>query len=827
MKLRLLYVCIILFLPNWLAAQSWESTGGPIGGLGYDVRIDPVNSQIMYLTDNFVGVLKSTDGGASWVPKNSGIEIYSGPTGDEINIFSLTIDENNPDTIWAGSNSSDGAFGIFKSIDGGENWNSFVNGINAAHPNYPDTSLVFRGFTVEPGNSAIVYAQAQLSTGEQGATFSKVLGRVFKSSNGGQSWNTIWEGDNLARYLIVDPSNISTLYLSTGIFDVEAINSDCDAGVMGGEGVLKSIDGGQSWKAINNGIEDLYLGTLRMHPQDSQTLYAGGSGSDACQGLAGDGGGLYRTIDGGENWERVAPTLMGGPISTVNFSADIPTQVYAAFEDAIYHSADNGTTWNSFSKAGSRGYGSPGINAGIPIDIIVHPDQPNVVFANNYGGGLFKSIDSGQNWNDSSRGFSGAVIYSLATSAGNNAIALAAAKSGVFRSSQYGSNWLGMANGEAGSIFEGAAVAAHPVDDNIILQSSQFDGKIYRSVNGGSSFKEVYDHPSEQHNISRLVFAASNPDIVYATAVQSRGSDAADAPALLKSTDGGQSFSALIPGSVLSNRYIWDLAVNPADENLIYIATSDPTVGDDELNGALIMSDDGGQTFSVSLADSNFGAVLADADGTVVVGALWGAHSAGIYKSTNNGQSWSGPATTGLGFEPYITDIVRHPTDGRLFAAELYSGVYVSNDNGQSWDKFPLNFAGLGNRAVNTLAINEEVLYAGTQGGGVYRYAFTTLQEEFVGEPSTFVNGVLDIPVISAAGGYYNIQLILSNSETLGFQLWGVSNVENPHTTGMASFVDGTLSIPNLSYNGESFRLNFLLTDASAIIFTLVSYETL
>lgn len=827
MKPRIYCLLAAILLPNYLSAQSWESTGGPIGGLGYDVKIDPLDSQIMYLTDNFAGVLKSIDGGASWGTKNNGIDITGGPTGDEINIFSLTIDENNPNTIWAGTNSTAGEFGIFKSTDGGESWSRPVNGVIATHPDYPDTSLVFRGFTVEPGNSDTVYAQAQLSTGEQGATFAKVLGRVFKTTNGGESWSIIWEGNNLARYLIVDPDNTSVLYLSTGIFDIEAINSDCEAGVMGGEGVLKSIDGGQSWQSINNGIEDLYLGSLRMHPQDSQILYAGGVGADACQGLAGNGGGLYRTIDGGNNWKRLAPTLMNGPISAVNFSADVPTKVYAAFENAIYYSADNGETWSAFSKAGSRGYGSPGINAGIPIDIIVHPRQSNVVFANNYGGGLFKSINNGESWNDSSRGVSGAVIYSLATSPGNNSVALAAAKSGVFKSSQFGSNWLGMANGEAGSIFEGAAVAAHPVDENIILQSSQFDGKIYRSIDAGTSFTEVYDHPAEEHNISHLSFAASNPEVVYAAAIQSRGSEPADSPALLKSIDGGQSFSALSPGSALSNRFIRDLAVDPNNENLFYVATSDPTLGDDNLDGALLMSEDGGQTFSVSLDRGNFGAVYADVDGTVIVGALWGAHAAGIYRSSNRGKTWTGPFTTGLGFEPYITDIVKHPIDGRLFAAELYSGVYVSEDDGQSWDKFPSDLSGLGNRAVNALAINEDVLYAGTQGGGVFRYPFSSLPEEFSGAPATFINGILDLPVVSALGGYYNIQLKISNSEKLEFQLVGAVNVANPGTSDMASFSDGELVVPNLSLNGETYNLNFNITSDSPLIFTLTSYESI
>jgi hypothetical protein len=46
-----------------LSETSWQSTGGPLGGLGYDVRIHPENKSVMYVTDNYAGVLRSDNGG--------------------------------------------------------------------------------------------------------------------------------------------------------------------------------------------------------------------------------------------------------------------------------------------------------------------------------------------------------------------------------------------------------------------------------------------------------------------------------------------------------------------------------------------------------------------------------------------------------------------------------------------------------------------------------------------------------------------------------------------------------------------------------------------
>src|SRR5208283_5996364 len=97
------------------AQTSWVSTGGPLGGLGYDVRIDPNNSNNMFVTDNWAGVIKSQNAGQSWFQSNSGITVKGGTSGDAINIFSLTIDQNNSNIIWAGTQGESPAFGIFKS----------------------------------------------------------------------------------------------------------------------------------------------------------------------------------------------------------------------------------------------------------------------------------------------------------------------------------------------------------------------------------------------------------------------------------------------------------------------------------------------------------------------------------------------------------------------------------------------------------------------------------------------------------------------------------------------------------------------------------------
>ena len=70
----------------------WVRTGGPLGGLGYDVRMRPDNPDILYVTDAWSGVNVSVDGGRTWRPSNNGIITRAGDSGDAVPVFCLTID---------------------------------------------------------------------------------------------------------------------------------------------------------------------------------------------------------------------------------------------------------------------------------------------------------------------------------------------------------------------------------------------------------------------------------------------------------------------------------------------------------------------------------------------------------------------------------------------------------------------------------------------------------------------------------------------------------------------------------------------------------------
>jgi len=112
----------------------------------------------------------------------------------------------------------------------------------------------------DPTNPDIVY-------------FGAADGGVFKSTDGGSSWEPIFDevGVMSIGAIAVDPTDPDKIYVGTG----EA-NSSGDS--FDGEGIFLSEDGGQTWTRANTGLNNLYVGTLFMHPENPDILLASGNG---------------------------------------------------------------------------------------------------------------------------------------------------------------------------------------------------------------------------------------------------------------------------------------------------------------------------------------------------------------------------------------------------------------------------------------------------------------------------------------------------------------------------------------------------------------------
>ena len=667
---------------------TWVRTGGPLGGLGYDIRMRPDNPDIMYVTDAYAGVHMSTDGGQTWFPSNEGIIIRDGPSGDAIPIFCLTIDPHNHDIVWAGTSSG---IGVYKSMDGGYSWVNMANNILDEFPN----GLTFRGFTVDPRSSDIVYLAAEVHNwaggGEflQGREFEKVGGILYKTTDGGQRWEAVWRGDSLARYIWIDPRDPQVLYLSTGIFDREAANSDHASNTPGGEGVLKSSDGGQTWEHINNGLTNLYIGTLFMHPEDPDILLAA-SANNAYH----EGGGTFLTENGGETWEMVAPF----EANSVEFSTANPDIAYAGNAIFIFRSEDRGRTWQIITDPEYQ-WGAPGVVAGFPIDFQVDPRDENRIFANNYGGGNFLSEDGGRTWTTASNGYTGALMKDIAVSPDDPASVYASAGSGLFVSPNGGTQWFGL-NDEDLRLGGWHGLAIDPANAAHLLAASVALPAIVQSFDGGLTW-ETTTWDLWEKELRGIEFAPSDSQRVYAYS-----------ESVFVSRDGGTNWEPAID-DLSGNFYINDLAIHPQNPDIVFAAVMDR---------GLLKSTDGGESWTEAIQTSGFhrfvrSVAFHPANPERIYTGIGGD---GLYVSDDGGETWNA-LVAGLNIGIDIIEIIFDPTDPEvMYVAGEFSGVFGSMDGGQTWQ--PLQ-EGLRTRAVAGMDISSDGqhLYAATNGEGVFR----------------------------------------------------------------------------------------------------------
>ncbi len=712
----------LLSQPAYLSG-NWVKTGGPIGGLGYDIRYSFDNHDRWYVTDAWGGIFMSDDRGLHWISINEGITTRKGLDG--IPVFCVAVDPHNSSNVWIGT---EGTGKIYKSDNGGELWVEKSQGIS-------DTlnPLSFRGITIDPHNPQIMFAMAEISSagwhpsGESviGIELDMTMGIVFKSTDGGENWREVWRGNNLARYCLINPKNTQEIYVSTGIFDREAANTDVQLGIAGGVGILKSEDGGESWRVLNesNGLMDLYVGSLFMHPLHPDTLLAAASQnnwSDYGQEFT---GGVYLTTNGGESWQKV--TQEKELFAVVEYSTSHPNMAYAITNRAAYRSEDHGFTWQRFGRQNNT-WGPPGIIAGLPIDVLCDPEDPMRVMVNNYLGGNFLSLDGGESWLSASDGYTGSLVRALGISKSNPALIYSGSRSGVYYSKNGGDNWFGLANPPEGlpaKLNEISTMAVNPLNDQSLRTVAMDYPAVLYSYDGGSSWQAT----EKFINLNSVRFFPGDTSILYGFRMDERmittpddllpETEADSLLGLYRSLDGGIHWSQLESESV-KGKWLASFEVDPTNPDVIYVS---------RCNGTLLKSTDGGNTWnpiggglpaipalSLKVSKAHPNTLYAG------LGYMFPSTGDGLYKSEDGGISWNRLAA-GLGANPIIRSIAIDPeNDAIVYVADHVGGVFVSDDGGETWQNLS---EGIDHRETNVLEISAEgtVLYLGTEGGGVYR----------------------------------------------------------------------------------------------------------
>ncbi|MEL6650137.1 MAG: glycosyl hydrolase [Bacteroidota bacterium] len=228
-----------------------------------------------------------------------------------------------------------------------------------------------------------------------------VGGGLWRTQDGGQSWRNLTDGQlqtGSVGAVAVAASDPNVIYLGMGEAPVRGVMTSH------GDGVYKSTDAGQTWQHV--GLSKVrQISKIRIHPTDPNTLYVAAQGSPYAPTAE---RGVYRSTDGGQNWEKVLFVDERTGVSDLSMDASNPRILYAAFWEhqrlpwqvvsggpgsSIWKSTDGGENWQKLTQ------GLPQTVMG-KIGISVSPANPQRVWAiiESDQGGLYRSDNGGKKW---------------------------------------------------------------------------------------------------------------------------------------------------------------------------------------------------------------------------------------------------------------------------------------------------------------------------------------------------------------------------------------------------------------------------------------------
>ena len=255
-----------------------------------EIAVDPADRSTWYLAVASGGVWKTETAGTTWEPIFDGEGSYS--------VGTVVVDPNNHLTVWVGTGENNSqrsvgyGDGVYKSVDGGR---SFSNvGL--------EQSEHIARILIDPRNSDVVYVAAQgplwAPGGDRG---------LYKTTDGGKTWSKVLDiSENTGVTDVVFNSRNPDVLYAAAYQRRRHVWTLIDGGPE--SGIYKSVDAGATWRKINRGLPSGDKGRIGLaaSPQDADVVYA-------IVEAANDGGGFYRSDDGGEHWSKQGDYVSGSP----------------------------------------------------------------------------------------------------------------------------------------------------------------------------------------------------------------------------------------------------------------------------------------------------------------------------------------------------------------------------------------------------------------------------------------------------------------------------------------------------------------------------------
>lgn len=596
------------------------------------------------------------------------------------NLETLLFDFDDPNIVY-GNVGAIWPLGMIKSEDGMKTWKKMDKDIVAS-----SRTIV----VVHPTNPKIIF------------TSGNVIQESYLTKDGGKIWEPftpINNGDEVR----VDPFNLNHI-----LFITEATS------------IYESYDTGKTFNNINQDFSSAKIFDFEIAKDGPEKIYVSNIGFGTSK---------YDP----SRWDKWSQ-LIGSPDYVYDFEIDPENSdvLYAAYSPKIFE--NHSSVWR-YSKNQKENFGWSELwrieNSRGITSLKFDPNDSNKLYAGVIGkeGTVYVSKDKGITWNKLNEDLTFTTIWghSQLQIAPNDKKTVYAGTwgGGSYKTTDSGKNWVLL---DEQHTFSPTCLAISAKNPKIIYACDRTAPKIHKSTDAGKTWTEYYDFGKDYMLTSAVAIDPDNPDTIYAAAFMP---PMAHTGRLVKITNGqATSIGNDLPRSVI------EIELDPRNKNIIYVTT--------HIHGVYV-SKDGGSTWE-KLDDQNnglprIGVYDIDVDpansqilyATALCGPLpdymmppeairllTGFKNldpdgkCGVYKSTDQGKNWKLILATmsearGIDIDP--------KNNNNLYVADMMGGVWVSNDAGQNWRQ---ENNGLGSISMTSVKIKDNYIYASTQGSGVY-----------------------------------------------------------------------------------------------------------
>src|SRR6202046_4455465 len=498
-------------------------------------------------------------------------------------------------------------------------------------------------------------------------------GVIFVSDNGGHNWSRfakLGAGDDyVLDHMAFDPQNSKNIFVSA--WSVQ----DQNAG-----DIFRTRNGGQDWEALP-GMHGKSVRAMAVSASDNNVIVAGALD------------GVYRSNDGGNNWQRISSNDgVVKNIESIAVDPKDPNVVYAGTWHLAWKTSDGGANWQHINKGM--------IDDSDVFSIIVSSANPSEVFASACSG-IYKSLSGGDQF-EKIKGipFTALRTRVLKQDPSNPAIVYAGTTEGLWKSVDEGKNWKRVGSPEVVV----NDVLVDPRNSQRVLLATDRSGVL--ASNDSATTFTASNHGYSHRYVSAILADTKEPNTLYIGLVNDR-----EFGGVFFTRDGGQNW--LQKSSGLDGRDVFTLKQShngtlvAGTNKGIFELVSGSSSWHPINNVVLVKSGKKKTVTSIASTHTLLDGRVSDTD---LGSSRWfAATSAGLFTSKDQGKIWVGGPVSGE------KDFVSVQAQDGLVVAATRSAVLVSEDQGKIWQPARLASYPINIRSV-TVAPDGQIFVATREG---------------------------------------------------------------------------------------------------------------